>query len=395
MRGAAGHPIHLPQSRKQLSNTPENMPVRERRCVTACGQFDALDPGKFRASAPAVAAFASGPDVGVTRRASLAAIVPLWPIAAMPLPAATFAAQREGSLAVSHWFTTSDAVRLHYLEAGSARPGVPTLVFIPGWTMPAWIWQAQIDHFATRHRVIAFDPRGQGRSAAPASGYDYGRRAADIAELLAAAQAEQVVLVGWSLGVLESLQYMHDARAAQAAGPASPVRALVLVDNSVGVGDPPRSDPTFFTRLRNRRRETMAAFVGSMFKRPPDPRWTEQLLESTLRLPLSASIDLLRQPRVREFWRDTLYAIEQPVLYAYTPKFAQQGDLVKQHKPAIETRLFAEAAHALFVDEAAAFNQMLEGFVARVQVPLQSRSQSRSESRAPSPSPSRESGPPK
>ena len=258
-------------------------------------------------------------------------------------------------------------MRLHYLEAGAARRGTHTLLFVPGWTMPAWIWQAQIDHFASQHRVIAFDPRGQGRSAIPASGYDYERRAADIAELLAAAKAEQVVLVGWSLGVLESLQYMHDARASHAAsGSPSPVRALVLVDNSVGVGDPPPGNPTFFTRLRNKRRETMAGFVGGMFKRPLEPRWLEALVDATLHMPLSASIELLRQPRPREFWRDALYAIDQPVLYAYTPKFAQQGDLVKQHKPSIETRLFAEAAHALFIDEAAAFNEMLQGFVARL-----------------------------
>lgn len=54
---------------------------------------------------------------------------------------------------------TSDSVELHYLEAGSG----PTLVFVPGWTMPAWIWKPQLEHFSTDHRVVALDPRGQGR----------------------------------------------------------------------------------------------------------------------------------------------------------------------------------------------------------------------------------------
>jgi non-heme chloroperoxidase len=36
----------------------------------------------------------------------------------------------------SHHFLTSDGVKLHYLEAGSG----PSMVFVPGWTMPAWIW---------------------------------------------------------------------------------------------------------------------------------------------------------------------------------------------------------------------------------------------------------------
>jgi non-heme chloroperoxidase len=43
--------------------------------------------------------------------------------------------------AKSDFFKTSDGIRIHYLEAGSGRP----IVFIPGWTMPAWIWQKQTD----------------------------------------------------------------------------------------------------------------------------------------------------------------------------------------------------------------------------------------------------------
>src|ERR1700685_770500 len=81
------------------------------------------------------------------------------------------------------YFITSDGVRLHYLEAGP-RTG-HTIVFVPGWTMPAWIWLPQIQAFAGRYHVVAFDPRGQGDSDAPASGYEPGRRSQDIAELIA------------------------------------------------------------------------------------------------------------------------------------------------------------------------------------------------------------------
>jgi microsomal epoxide hydrolase len=277
----------------------------------------------------------------------------------------------------SRRFTTSDGVRLHYLENDAPalpnpapQPGAAapvTLVFVPGWTMPAWIWQHQLAHFAARHPVLALDPRGQGQSGQPSGGYDYARRAADIAELLNhAAAGREVVLVGWSLGVLECLQLVHDARQPGAALGAR-VRALVLVDNSVGVGEPPTSDPTFFTRLRAKRGETLAGFVRGMFKQPPNAAWLDELTQAALRTPLQASIDLLRQPRPREFWRDALYAAGMPVLYAYTPKFAQQGEIVKARlQGGIETQLFAEAGHALFVDEPARFNELLERFVARV-----------------------------
>jgi len=68
------------------------------------------------------------------------------------------------------WFVTSDSVRLHYLSAGSR----PTIVFVPGWTMPADIWELQLRYDATGHVAVQFmrDPRptvaaGTARQATP------------------------------------------------------------------------------------------------------------------------------------------------------------------------------------------------------------------------------------
>lgn len=99
--------------------------------------------------------------------------------------------------AESHRFAASDGAELHYLEAGTG----PLIVFVPGWTMPADIWQPQIDHFAASYRVVAFDPRGQGRSEKVSYGYYAERRARDIGELLVHLGGEPAILVGWSLGV--------------------------------------------------------------------------------------------------------------------------------------------------------------------------------------------------
>ena len=59
--------------------------------------------------------------------------------------------------AKSGYFTSSDGVRLHYLEAGSG----PAIVFVPGWTNPAWIWEPQIRNFSKKYRVVALEPRFQ------------------------------------------------------------------------------------------------------------------------------------------------------------------------------------------------------------------------------------------
>ena len=55
-----------------------------------------------------------------------------------------------------HTFKTSDGVRLHYLEAGS---GPQTIVFIPGWLMPAAVFEQQLIDLSNQYRVLALDPR--------------------------------------------------------------------------------------------------------------------------------------------------------------------------------------------------------------------------------------------
>src|SRR5215831_12174815 len=102
---------------------------------------------------------------------------------------------------ISRYFVTTDGVRLHYLEAGSGR----TLVFVPGWAMPAQIWEPQITFFSRRFHVVALDPRSQGDSDIARTGHNAKRRSQDIHELVAAVGAKSVTLVAWSLGVLESL----------------------------------------------------------------------------------------------------------------------------------------------------------------------------------------------
>jgi pimeloyl-ACP methyl ester carboxylesterase len=71
----------------------------------------------------------------------------------------------------SGYFTTSNGVELHYLEAGSG----PTIVFVPGFAFPAEVWEPQLTHFARNHRVVALDPRSQGRSGKPTEGLQLDR----------------------------------------------------------------------------------------------------------------------------------------------------------------------------------------------------------------------------
>ncbi len=251
------------------------------------------------------------------------------------------------------FFETSDHVRLHYIEAGRGRP----IVLVPGWTMPAWIWQQQIDDLARSYRVIALDPRGQGDSAIPAAGYEPHRRGADIGELLAQLGPEKPLVVAWSLGVLDTLAHVHDKGDAAIAG-------LVLVDNSIGEDPPPVAAP-LRPGPKPPREVAMRAFVHSMFAHRQPQSWLDRLTATTLRTPSAAAAALLAYPVPRTFWKEAVYATAKPVLYIVRPKFEGQAANLAAHHPAAETAVVRDLGHALFVDDAPRFNTMLRGFIAR------------------------------
>ena len=255
------------------------------------------------------------------------------------------------------FLTATDGARLHLIVAGPS--GAQTLVFVPGWTMPAWIFQAQIQEFARRYRVVAMDPRGQGDSDIHPSGYDHNRRGQDIAELIASLGPRPVLLAGWSLGVLDSLAYVHQYGDARLAG-------LVLIDNSVGEDPPPVPSRLPATRGPRLEREVqMRRFVRGMFRSSPGEDYLERLTETALRTPPEASAQLLNYGVPRTYWRDAVLSMRKPILYVVRPRLAAQAANLEMHQPLAETALFESAGHALFVDEPGRFNTLMQDFIRR------------------------------
>jgi pimeloyl-ACP methyl ester carboxylesterase len=81
--------------------------------------------------------------------------------------------------------------------------GEPAILFLPSWSIVhSRMWKAQVPWFARRHRVVAFDGRGNGRSDRPAGGDRYRdpEFVADALAVLDAAGIDRAVVVGGSRG---------------------------------------------------------------------------------------------------------------------------------------------------------------------------------------------------
>lgn len=98
---------------------------------------------------------------------------------------------------------TNDGVALHYAERGEGQP----LLIVPGWGMSGRWFEGQLEDLSDRMRVVVFDPRGQGDSDKVSRGQRMARLARDIEDVIVSLELEDVVLVGWSLGVSTVLAY--------------------------------------------------------------------------------------------------------------------------------------------------------------------------------------------
>jgi len=255
-------------------------------------------------------------------------------------------------------FRTSDGVKLFFLETGTRWKNAPdvAVAFIPGWCMPAEIWRKQLDALGTQYYSVALDPRGQGRSDVPGKGYTADRRAADIDEFLR--PLSRVVLVGWSLGAIEALQYLHTFGSEKIAG-------LVLVDSSVGEEPPPAPSSGFTDSLKRNRDAALNQFVRAIFSQPRPKAEIDALVRGAKRMPLADSIALLSYPYERAHWKEIAHAFDKPLLYVVTPQFAAQAQNLEKNRPGTRIEIFERAGHALFVDEPERFNSLLADFVGR------------------------------
>jgi non-heme chloroperoxidase len=265
------------------------------------------------------------------------------------------------TISKSGFIKTSDGVRIHYLESGSGRP----IVFIPGWTMPAWIWQKQIDEFSKRYHVIAVDPRSQGESDQPSYGHMPETRSRDYKELVDQLGLKKPVLVGWSMGCGELVKYVEQFGTDNIGG-------LVLVDGIVS--DKP--NPDFFVgisewmnQLQQDRQKQAVSFVRSMYKKPQPEDYLKRVADASAQVPADTAVVLIYDMlSVKDFSPGlallSAMKTDRPVLFMYQPETQQTADYLKSKLgDKVQLERFDGDGHALFVDDPEKFNHVLEEFV--------------------------------
>jgi non-heme chloroperoxidase len=304
-------------------------------------------------------------------------------------PAISFAATNDKNPpgTKSGFITTNDGIKIHYLEAGKAKivgtgqesatpPAdavvtrgsvslekqrkVPAILFVPGWTMPAWIWQKQIDYFSSDYRVVAMDPRSQGESSQTSDGLYPAARARDIEAVIEKLQLAPVVVVGWSMGVTEISAYLAQFGSQD-------IAAIVLVDGYAGGLHPGEAESTLqlLNSILVDRHKALTEFMNNvMFKKPQPAEYIARLVKASDITPTDAAVALLVGMYGTDY-KAALLKNTKPVLICAADGSIFASQLADLHKqlPAARYEIFTGAGHTLFVDDPDKFNGLLEDFL--------------------------------
>jgi pimeloyl-ACP methyl ester carboxylesterase len=259
-------------------------------------------------------------------------------------------------------------VEIYYEEMGTGTP----LVFVPGWTFTSEVFIHQMEHFSKTHRVIAIDPRSQGRSSMTLHGNDYAAHAADLASIIQALDLQDIVLVGWSFGCLETWGYvkLNGVKA---------LKAMVCIDlspkplsvNSQDWVEGPLDEiaGAYNTYLLSRKgqREFVTYYADEvMVQRELNPDEMFWIVEQSLKTPtyiasaLFASGMFSNHMAEAKLVDDTL-----PALSIIAEHWADTAvPFMQQHFPKTKTAVLG--GHMMFWEHPEKFNTILGDFIASV-----------------------------
>jgi 3-oxoadipate enol-lactonase len=239
------------------------------------------------------------------------------------------------------------------------REGAPWLVLSHSLACSTRMWDAQIEAFKDRYRILAYDMRGHGQSAAPAGPYTLDLLAEDVVALMKHAGIARASFIGLSIGGMigQTLALAHpalfermvlaDTGHAQNAEAIAQWEERIRIAQSQGMG--PLVEPT------------MARWFTEPFRSSPQARKIADLIRAT---PVAgyvgcgrAIMQLATTARLKDIALPLLaIAGEQDAAAAGTR-------YIGENVPGARLVMIPQAAHIANVEQPAAFNRALRDFL--------------------------------
>ncbi|MCL6648685.1 MAG: alpha/beta hydrolase [Chloroflexi bacterium] len=270
------------------------------------------------------------------------------------------------------WVTTSDGVRLFYLERGQ---GVP-LVLVHEFADDYRGWAPQLTAFSRRYRVVAYNARGYPPSEVPEAveRYSQQRAADDLHDVLVGLDLPPAHLCGISMGGYAALHVALQHR--------ERVRSLVLA--GTGYGSSPAEREKFQADIEATARRILSegmASVAQWYARGPtrvqfeakDPdgfqAFVARLAEHSTLGSANTFLGVQKERPSVFALKDQLAALDLPVLIIVGDEddpCLEPALFLKRTLPRAGLVILPKSGHALNLEEPAQFNAALLDFFAQV-----------------------------
>lgn len=255
---------------------------------------------------------------------------------------------------------SGDGVPIRYAVRGT---GGQALVFVHGWACDRTYWDAQMRHFARRHRVVAIDLAGHGESGAGREEWTVEAFGEDVATVVEQLGLEQVVLIGHSVGgfvVLEAARRIPDR--------------LVGVVGVEAWYDPEQKVSAEQVRmilepLRANFAEMTEAIVRAMMFAPG----ADSALVDRVAVGMSAAppeIALAVSENSYRWWNEqgeeALRAVAAPLGAINAARSPTNVEALRRYAPSIDVRTMDGVGHFVMLEDPETFNRLLDELLSQL-----------------------------
>ena len=249
-----------------------------------------------------------------------------------------------------------DGVEIAYEAHGA---GMPSLVFVHGWSCDRTYWKEQLQPLGRRFRVVAMDLAGHGESGANRQAWTIPAFGADVAAVVEKLGLGRVILIGHSMGgdvIVEAARRLRGR-----------VAGLVWIDVYKKLGTPPTAEQVeaFVAPFRADFPERTRAFVRSTFPATADKSLVEWVAGDMASAPKEIALAAMYSAVTngREI-PAALAQLKLPTIAINPDRPPTDFESLKRH--GVEVVLMSGVGHFPMMEDPGQFNRVLGSVIDRL-----------------------------
>ncbi|NJO12701.1 MAG: alpha/beta hydrolase [Gammaproteobacteria bacterium] len=231
----------------------------------------------------------------------------------------------------------------------------PALIFIHGWGADSTYWDAQIDYFAKRHKVVTLDLAGHGDSGILRKRWTMDAFGDDVFAVAQRLPDQQLVLIGHSMGGAVALQ------AARRLG--ERVIGIIGADAFQNMANPPAPAQALQRRLEPFRSDFQTAMrdyvARNFFRSSADPELVRRIAEDLASAQpgvVLGSIIAMNEMNYAAAVAD----VEVPLVAINSDIGPTDAERIRIHAPTFRLKIMRGIGHFVMIEDPLRFNALLD-----------------------------------